>query len=139
MSEISVRKELPHATDVVWTALRSFGGVEAWIPMIAASEVDGEGAGATRVCTTGDGGRLVERLDELDDDAKRLTYRIVDSPLPVQNYRSSMSVLPSGAGALVVWNATFDVAGAEPAEVEAMMRDVYASGLDGLDALLAQA
>ncbi len=139
MSEISVRKEVRHATDAVWTAVRTFGGVEAWIPMIAASEVEGQGAGATRVCTTGDGGRLVERLEELDDDAKRLAYSIVDSPLPVQNYRSTMSVLPAGTGSLVVWNASFDVVGAEPAEVESMMRDVYASGLDGLDAFLTEA
>lgn len=135
MIEIDVRKTIPAQADAVWNELRSFGGIENWLAMIEHSEVRGDGPGATRVCTTADGGRLVERLEEVDDGERRLVYTIQEAPMPLQDYRSTMHVLSDGPDAsTVVWSATFDAPDDAAEELEATMRGVYESGLDGLRA-----
>jgi len=135
MIEIEVRRTIPAPADAVWHELRSFEGIENWLAMIEHSEVRGHGAGATRVCTTADGGRLVERLEEVDDDERRLVYTIQEAPMPLQDYRSTMRVLRDGADAsTVVWSAAFDAPDDAAEQLEATMRGVYESGLDGLRA-----
>ncbi|MDZ7708323.1 MAG: SRPBCC family protein [Trueperaceae bacterium] len=135
MIEIDVRRTIPAPADAVWSELRSFEGIENWLAMIAHSEVRGDGAGATRVCTTVDGGRLVERLEEVDDGERRLVYTIQEAPMPLQDYRSTMRVLPDGQDAsTVVWSATFDAPDDAAEQLESTMRGVYESGLDGLRA-----
>lgn len=135
MIEIDVRRTIPAPADAVWSELRSFQGIENWLPMIEHSEVRGDGAGATRVCTTADGGRLVERLEELDDGDRRLVYTIQEAPMPLENYRSTMRVRSDGQGAsTVTWSATFDAPDEAAEQLEATMRGVYESGLDGLRA-----
>ncbi|MDZ7799532.1 MAG: SRPBCC family protein [Trueperaceae bacterium] len=135
MIEIDVRRTVPAPADDVWNALRSFEGIENWLPVITRSEVRGEGAGATRVCTMTDGGQLRERLEEVDDDQRRLTYTIEEAPMPVQDYRSTMQVVPEGDSAsTVVWAAQFGAPEGAADELESTMRTVYESGLDGLRA-----
>lgn len=133
MIEIEVRRTVPAPADDVWSALRSFEGIENWLPLIDRSEVRGEGAGATRVCTMKDGGQLRERLEEVDDDRRSLTYTIEEAPMPVEDYRSTMQVVPEDdATSTVVWSATFGASPEAAAELESTMREVYESGLDGL-------
>lgn len=135
MVEIEVRRTVPAPADAVWNELRSFEGIESWLPMIEHSEVRGHGAGATRVCTTVDGGRLVERLEEVDDGERRLVYTIQEAAMPLQDYRSTMRVLTDGTNAsTVVWSATFVAPDDAAEQLEATMRGVYESGLDGLRA-----
>lgn len=101
MIEIDVRTTIPAPADAVWNELRSFEGIENWLPMIERSEVRGRGAGATRVCTTGDGGRLVERLEDVDDGERRPVYTIQEAPMPLEDYRSTMrGVYESGLDGL---------------------------------------
>ncbi len=142
MIEIDVRRTLPASADAVWNALRGFDGIEAWLPLIDRSEVDGAGPGATRICTTRDGGRLVERLEELDDNERRLVYTIQEAPMPVHDYRSTMRVLADDRDAstsTVVWTARFEAPDDAADDLAESMRSVYASGLDGLRALLEDA
>lgn len=140
MIGIDVRRTVPAPADDVWNALRSFEGIEKWLPVIERSEVHGEGAGATRVCTMSDGGQLRERLEEVDDDQRRLTYTIEEAPMPVHDYRSTMQVVPEGDSAsTVLWTAQFGAPEGAADELEATMRTVYESGLDGLRAWFADA
>jgi len=138
MTDITVRRTIPASADAVWSDLRSFGGVERFLGMIERSEVRGSGVGATRICTTHDGGRLVEKLEELDDDARTLVYTIQEAPMPFENYRSTMQVVGAGTGSsTVTWSCTFDAAPEAAGELEATMRGVYEGGLEGLEALYA--
>jgi hypothetical protein len=67
-------------------------------PAIKASEItegDSPSApGAVRVLTGTDDSTYRERLVGLDDAHRALTYEILDSPLPVSGYRSTMRVWP---------------------------------------------
>lgn len=135
MIDIDVRKDVPAPADAVWHELRSFEGIENWLPMIEHSEVRGHGVGATRECTVAGGGRILERLQEVDDDERRLVYTIFEAPMPIWDHSSTMRVLPDGPDAsTVVWSASFDAPGDAAEEIEATLRGAYASGLDGLRA-----
>lgn len=139
MTEFTVRRTIPAPADAVWSDLRSFEGIERFMGMIERSEVHGSGVGATRVLTTHDGGRLVEKLEELDDDARKLVYTIEEAPMPFENYRSTMQVVGAGSGSsTVTWSCTFDAAPDAAGELEATMRGVCEGGLEGLEALYAK-
>lgn len=138
MTEIRKERTVPAPADHVWRDLRSFRGIERFLPPIERSEVDGEGAGAVRVCTMHDGGKLEERLERIDDERRELEYVIVSSPMPLENYRSTMQVLDEGpTSCTVVWRATFDAPEGAEHELETSMSDLYAAGLDGLAQLYA--
>ncbi|MDF1523921.1 MAG: SRPBCC family protein [Trueperaceae bacterium] len=134
MVEIHVERTLEVPAQRVWEALRSFEGIETYLPMIARSEVRGSGAGAVRVCTTQDGGSIQERLESLDDAAMRLVYTIVDGPMPIEDYRSTMHVRAAGDERCTVsWSCTFEAAPEAAEELRGMFTGVYTDGLAGLE------
>lgn len=140
MIRIYKHRTVPAPADQVWRDLRTFRGVERFLPPIHRSEVDGEGAGAVRVCTMHDGARLEERLERVDDDRRELEYTILNGPMPLENYRSTMQVLEQGpTSCQVVWACTFDALDAPEGELEQSMSDLYAAGLDGLAHMYADA
>ena len=56
--------------------------------------------GAIRVVTLGTGARLVERLDEEDAAARRLTYTMLETGgVPIVNYRGLVVVAAAGSDA----------------------------------------
>ncbi|MFN2322750.1 MAG: SRPBCC family protein [Trueperaceae bacterium] len=137
MVETHVERTLEVSAQRVWDVLRSFGGIESYLPMIARSEVRGSGAGAVRMCTTQDGGRIEERLESLDDAAMRLVYTIVDGPMPIEDYHSTMRVEPAGDDRCTVsWSCTFEAAPEAAAELRGLFTGVYTDGLAGLEKVL---
>lgn len=133
--------------DTVWRVVRDFDGLAAWVPAIAASEIEGgalpDQIGAVRRLTLGgDGGIVRERLVALDDRARRLTYSILESPFPVQDYRATVRVVPVTATgeSFVAWSVLFDCDLDDAERLSTFFRrDVFASGLDGLIAHLSPA
>jgi hypothetical protein len=129
----------------VWPKIRDFNGLAGWVPAIAASEIQGGGAGevlgAVRILTlAGNGGEVRERLLALDDFGHSLSYSIIESPLPIANYVAHVRLKPVTAGnhSFVEWQGDFDVlAGGDPAAISALFADgVYGAGLARLAALL---
>jgi hypothetical protein len=109
-------------------------------PAIKASEItegDSPSApGAVRVLTGTDDSTYRERLVGLDYAHRALTYEILDSPLPVSGYRSTMRVWPIAdtQGAFLTWHATFDAAdGHTPQQaVTAVTEGAYAPAIAAL-------
>lgn len=136
MPNVSVVKSISAPADQVWASVRQFSGIENFVPMIAASEVEGSGVGAKRICTTGDGSKLVERLEALDDQNRSLSYSISESPIPMEGYYSTMTVRDLGSGRCEVsWSSRFESADDAADELKNMMEGVYNSGIDGLENL----
>ena len=79
-----------------------------------------------------DGGRIVERIESADPEARSYTYRIDDSPLPLASYRSTMTVSPAGSGSKVEWQTEFEPAGIEAAELHDMLKGIYDDGMAAL-------
>jgi hypothetical protein len=80
--------------DQVWAHIRDFNGLANWHPAVAKSTIEGGGqsdrVGCVRVLTLQDGGVIRERLLEMSDLGHHYSYSILESPLPVANYRATL-------------------------------------------------
>lgn len=107
----------------VWAVIGDFHALADWHPGIERQTRDGD----IRRLEVPGGEVVVERF--LGTDGMSYAYEIVSGPLPVTDYRSVISVAPSGTGSVVVWCSTF-----EP-KVDAAFRlvaGIYESGLKAL-------
>lgn len=126
---ISESITVARAPEAVWAVAGDPGAIGEWLPALAeASYSDGE-----RVCLTGDGGELRERIVEHSDTEQSYTYEIVTSPMPLRSYRSTLAVHGHGDHSHVTWEAQFEALeeGQEP-ELEAMFSGLYREGLVSL-------
>lgn len=133
MSNISVSQVYTIAPATLWELVGAPEKLAAWHPAIAQSPVQGQ----LRTCILADGATVKEQITEHSDDERRYTYRITESPLPMKNYVSTLSVQPEGDGARLTWESQFEAVGAPAAEVEAMLRGLYEAGLQSVGARFA--
>lgn len=131
MATVREETELGATADEAWKLVGDFVGfLEAMgLPV----ESDGDGIGAVRTISSGPE-PVVERLEERDDDAKRIVYSIVSGPLPVVNYRSTMQLAVAGDDrSTLTWTGTFEPApGVTEEKAVSFVRAVYKSGIAGL-------
>jgi hypothetical protein len=132
------------SADQTWAVVRQFNGLPDWHPAIRASEITGGGngltPGAVRLLTGVDGSTYQERLVGLDEVDRKLTYEIVEAPLPVRGYRSTLHVQPVAdtGGAFLSWHAIFDPdEGTTDQEAATVLEAAYAPALAGLHTILA--
>jgi len=133
MAEVHESGEVGASVDEVWKLVGDFGGFPQ--AMGVAVELEGEGIGQTRKISAGRA-PMVERLEERDEDAKRLVYSIVEGALPVTDYRSTMQLSAAGGGRTKVdWSATFEpVEGTSLEDASSILSRVYKGGIGGLQA-----
>ncbi len=119
-----------------WAAIENFMTWPSWHPAFASTrllEGDGHSAGSVRLIVTRDGAQFTEELVAHDDAKRSLQYRILSSPAPVVDYRSTLTVRADGKGSTVVWSSDFQVQpGAAEAEVRKLIAGIYRQGLDNL-------
>ncbi|WP_022977772.1 SRPBCC family protein [Nevskia ramosa] len=142
-AELSVSKSVSIAApaDAVWAKVKDFNGMNTWHPAIAKSEiVEGTNntVGAVRQLTlAGETPTTIkEKLTALDDAAKSFSYEIVEGPLPVSDYSSTLTVAADGAGSTVTWSSKFKAKGADDATATTTIEGVYTGGLDNLKKVL---
>jgi hypothetical protein len=113
----------------MWERIGDPGRIYEWHPAIEATEVlDG---GKRRVNTLGDGGRVSETI--LERAERHHSWRIDESPLPVDNLIATLRVRDEGEGACIVeYEATFDPAGVPEDEAVELNRGFFQAGLDAL-------
>ena len=84
--------------DEVWRTLRDFNGHAAWHPAIAASRIEAgdaaDAVGAVRAFSLADGSFLREQLIALSDRDMRLTYCLLEAPIPLMGYVATMQLRP---------------------------------------------
>jgi mxaD protein len=113
----------------MWERIGDPGRIYEWHPAVEATEMlDG---GRKRVDTLGDGGRVSATI--LEQAERHHTYRVDESPLPLDNLVGTLRVRDEGEGACVVeWEATFDPAGIPEDEAVELVRGIFQAGLDAL-------
>lgn len=133
MAEVHEQGELGAGVDEVWKVVGDFGGFLASLGIPC--EVSGDGVGATRTISMGPA-PTVERLEELDEDAKRLAYSIVEGEFPFTGYLSTMQLSPAGDGrTLIEWSSTFTPnEGTSDDDAAALVSSIYRGGIKGLQA-----
>src|SRR5262245_20580411 len=91
----------------VWAILRDFNGHDRWHPAIKSSEIDGgepaDTVGAVRHFRLADGGELCEQLLALSDKERRLSYCLLEAPLPLMGYVASIRLKPVTDGNATFW------------------------------------
>ncbi|MCB2217828.1 SRPBCC family protein [Desulfofustis glycolicus] len=113
-----------------------FNGLGAFVAAVANSSVDGSGVGTTRILTLQDDAQLFEKLERLDDSDKSLEYSIVSGPLPVESYRSIITVTKIRPEQCEVsWSSTFEPKGVSAEQAEEVFSGIYTTGFDGLKKL----
>jgi hypothetical protein len=125
--------------DRVWSLIRDFQAIRDWHPAIGRCELTQDGADTIRVITTKDGAVLREKLLEHDDSKRRYSYAIVESPLPVADYRSTIEVRPSrkdGGRSMIVWQGRFNATGPDEEQAMSIVAGIYEAGLEELRARL---
>jgi carbon monoxide dehydrogenase subunit G len=135
---VKEKVELSAPPDKVWELIKDFDGWQNWHPAVASTEITsgkGNAHGTVRVLTLKDGGKITERLEHYQPKNFLYTYRIMDSPLPVTDYLSTIQVKAAKGGSVVNWSSHFKAKeGTEDAEAIKTMRGVYRAGLDNLKA-----
>jgi mxaD protein len=97
--------------DKVWDAVKDFASLPKWHPGFSEDKItkgENNKVGAVRTLTVKDGPSFKEELLAFDDANHTYKYRIIESPLPLRDYHSTMSVQadPKG-GARVRWSGVF--------------------------------
>src|SRR5580698_4008171 len=110
-SSVTVKSSTP--PDTVWKKIGDFCGIKSWIPAVSGCTISSDGK--QRTVSLKGGGEVVERLDNWDDAKRSYTYSILSGPLPVADYRSTLSVLSDGKGSAVNWHSTYQAKGTSEA------------------------
>ena len=118
IAKVEVTDQIAASADKVWALIGSFDTISDWVPSIVSIEASGSDVRATRLCTTPDGAVINESLVSLDAAARTYSHKIGFSPLPLENYISTIKVADGGDGnSTVSWNTNFDVVGALEDEI----------------------
>ncbi len=95
-AEVSIDK----SPDEVWKVVREFGGLETWMPGVESCVVAGD------VRTVGLMGiEIKEQLRGIDDEARSISYSVVESPMGnLESHLATITVEPEGGGSHVTWS-----------------------------------
>ena len=86
--------------DDVWKLIRNFGGLADYMPGIESCTVDGDVRTLQMM-----GIEIKEQLRELDDDTRRLTYSVIESPMNnMVSHEATVAVDAEGAGTHLTWS-----------------------------------
>ena len=116
----------------VWQTIGDFCGIGTWHPAVekcTPSEMDGK---KVRLLALKGGGAIKEEQVSRDDKVMSYTYTILESPLPVSDYKSTIAVAPEGSGSKVTWSGTFNAKGAPDTVATDAIQGIYESGLKAL-------
>lgn len=125
----------------VWSVLSDFGGVTAWAPSVIRScrltMECGRGVGAGRTLRLLGGLSIREVVSEWEE-GRRLTYDVVESPLPCRYVRETWTVEPMEHSARIGATLEYGVGGGllgsalDRVLLRPFLRRQVRSGLEGL-------
>jgi len=128
----SASKTSSQSVDAVWTKIGDFCGIANWHPAVAKCELSADKK--DRTLSLKGGGTIVEHLVRWSDKTHSYTYKIVSSPLPVENYESTIhvSAAKSGSGSVISWHGHYKAKGAPAADAKKTIDGIYEAGLTAL-------
>ena len=94
--ESSIKGASAASADAVWTKIGDFCGISNWHPAIEKCALSADGK--MRTLSLKGGGTIVEKLEKRDDAGHSYSYSIVEGPLPVANYVSTIGVRRTARG-----------------------------------------
>ena len=139
MIKVYTSSVIDASADAVWAHIRDFNGLPKWHPAIAESRIEGnwpsDRVGCIRNFQLRDGGTVREQLLTLSDYDYQCTYSILESPMGVDNYTSTLKLTPvtDGNRTFAEWSAEFDTPpGQERKLADSIGQGVFQTGFDSL-------
>lgn len=121
---------LPVSAEEAWKVIGDFGGMAEWHPLVVEcqlAELEGE---TYRHLTLVDGEKIFERL--VETGPHYYTYTIEEGPLPVDDYRATLSAVDEDEGCHVYWSAFFTPTAPDERESDQIIAYIYETGLEAL-------
>lgn len=133
---IKTSHQLSSSVDKVWECIKDGTGVDKWLPVITDCQLNGDGAGAKRICTL-EQGRMLETILKIDHENRIFQYAIDEQPLlPIENIIGTMQVKENGEGSVLTWDLSFNLENANLlSTVTQAIEGLYAAGANGLEEL----
>jgi len=137
--EVKKKREAPGRPNEVWAVVSDFCAIKDWHPAVAECEQIEEGGDTYRILTLGDGGKIKEKLTGTGDTS--YSYEIVESPLPVKNYKATLEVNDDDEPDRVQiwWKSEFDADGVDDAEATKVITGIFNDGVSGIKAAAIEA
>ncbi|WP_457106643.1 SRPBCC family protein [Methylobacterium sp. P5_C11] len=130
--EVTKSVDVAASPETVWKTIGGFCGIGDWHPVIEKCALSKKGSNAVRTLSLKGGGTIVEEEESRNDNKMDYTYTILEGPLPVADYHSTIMVTKAGSGSKVTWKGTFKAKGAPDAKAEEAIAGVYDAGLKGI-------
>jgi Polyketide cyclase / dehydrase and lipid transport len=135
---ITVKKriEAPGLPNEVWAVAGEFCAIKDWHPAVTECEEVTEGNDTVRLLTLKDGGKIKEKLTDKGDLS--YSYEILESPLPVKNYKSKLWVEEDDEPdrTVIYWQSDFDAAdGTSDADAQKIIFGILGDGVKGIKKL----
>ena len=126
MAEAKASIDIEASVEDLWQLVADFGEI-GWMRGVKKVEVSGEGVGMTRAVYAGDGDPIIEELEHLDADGRRLGYTIArNNPMPVDDYHAYCLAIDLGGGrSRLEWGCTFEPKGIDEASAKTTVEGMY--------------
>ncbi|GJE27777.1 SRPBCC family protein [Methylobacterium organophilum] len=130
--EVTKTAEVAAPPAKVWKTIGTFCGIGDWHPAVEKCTLAEKGGKTVRTLSLKGGGEIVEEQVSRDEKKMDYTYTILQSPLPVSDYKSTLSVAPNGAGSKLTWTGSFKAKGAPDAKAQEVIDGIYEAGFKGI-------
>ncbi len=129
---VKKRTEAPGLPPQIWEIVGGFCAIKTWHPAVADCVESKEGDITFRTLTLKDGAKIKEKLTGTEDLG--YTYEIVESPLPVKNYKSKLwlEIDDEPDRSVIYWQSDFDANGASDDEARDKITGILADGVKGI-------
>lgn len=114
MIEVMASSVIAAPVASVWALVRDFGSIGSWLPGVKSCVLEGDDpgdrVGAVRRLDMGDVGLIREQLLALSDTEHEVTFSIIESALPLWNYRSTIRLfsVTDGDRTFIRWQGQFE-------------------------------
>lgn len=133
MHKVEVSGTIEAPAEHVWKLAGNFGELDQFVEAITDCITNDTGIGSVRTLFLQDGGKVKEKLESLDNDQKKLTYSIVESPMPIQDYIGTIQVKElDEARSEFTWSSTFNASDEAENDMKEVLEGLYTLGVDGL-------
>lgn len=130
--EVEKTTDVAASPEVVWKTIGEFCGIGDWHPVVEKCALSEKGGKPVRTLSLKGGGTIVEEQLARSDKKMDYTYTILESPLPVEDYKSTITVTKHGSGSKITWSGTFKAKGADDAKAKEVVGGIYEAGFKGI-------
>jgi hypothetical protein len=137
-TKTTITRKMTVSAARTWKTIEGIGGLDVWFPSITSCTVEGSGIGAIRRMDSVRGGKIVDRIVDIQQAEMRLVYQRMESPFAVTSYRGTVEVFESFDGlGVLAWTIDFESTPENAPIVSGQLEAGIGAGVEGMKADLA--